>query len=175
MKKIIAIATMAIFMLLTSFSASAQHGYRGFADAVLGYEKGTTDFWGDSYSGFLGGVSTVHGYQMGHWFVGGGLSLLASTAAEKNPFLPIYAQSRYDYSLMSPKSFFALVKCGYDPLANGVYAGFGAGMRIALNGGITALNIGLNFSVRQEAADDHYTDGDPITYYAPFLTFGIEF
>lgn len=171
MKKIISLATVAIIMFITSFSASAQRGYRGFADGVLGVDIN------DGEAGFAGGISTVHGYQINHWFVGGGLSLLNSSLSfDKNTLLPIYAQVRYDYSLISSKSFFALAKGGYDPLAKGAYVGIGAGLRIALNRSISALNIGINFSVREEDAFDDHTDlGEKFTYCQPALTFGIEF
>lgn len=148
MKNTFAIAIIIIVSLITSFSVKAQHGYRGFVDAQLGVVAS------DYQSGISGGISTIHGYQLAKSFLGVGIGIDGNSiyTGHSGAVVPIFAQYRYDYSLVSNHSFYAMICFGrtiYDPTA---YGAIGSGVRIARNGSvITAYNIGVNVSVAWDA------------------------
>ena len=121
MKKIILFAVIAVVALLSSTQASAQKGYRGFVDVELGAGI-ETDY---SESGFVGGVSTIHGYQSGHSFFGAGIGINALPITDINHtiMVPVFAQYRYDYSLVSKHSFYGKARLGYVVIDGGIFAG----------------------------------------------------
>lgn len=178
MKKLITFAIIAIMALCASQTISAQRGYRGFVDAEVGYEWFKDDL---NYSRNCQsiGISTTHGYQMGQWFIGGGLTILncsGSCFIEHKITLPIYAQVRYDHSLVSKNSFFALSKAGYDPIALGPYFCVGGGMRINIDNKIQAMNIGINILIRDEETVEYWEDyHESNNFWGISASFGIEF
>ena len=178
MKKIILFAVIAVVALLSSTQASAQKGYRGFVDVELGAGI-ETDY---SESGFVGGVSTIHGYQSGHSFFGAGIGINALPITDINHtiMVPVFAQYRYDYSLVSKHSFYGKARLGYVVIDGGIFAGVGGGIRFSLNNShITAVNLGLNLTIQNPEYEDYYYSGwsehDRYITIIPALTFGIEF
>lgn len=199
MKKVSAIAGVLFVCLISSFQVAAQKGYRGFVDVEggMGFSSNEHDFGG--------GIFTVHGYQTGHSFFGVGIGVnylhdkdriynssdasykVYSEETQKNVSIPVFAQYRYDYSLISKHSFYFKGRIGYGATGAGIFGGIGGGIRIALNGtGISALNFGLNLSVLQANLHHYerreYTDvinefdyNDKDLKFIPSLTFGIEF
>lgn len=170
MKKLITLATIAIIALSASMTTSAQRGYRGFVDAAAGYE------FHDQNNGAMYGIATTHGYQMNNWFIGGGVSVFGvggHMSSGYNPIFPIYIQGRYDYSIVSEKSFFSLARIGYDPKTTGPYLCLGGGLRIALNRGISGINVGLNLHYRNKTYPHYwYYNKDS---YGLLATVGFEF
>lgn len=173
MNKFIIHAIIAFVTTMTAFSASAQKGYRGFAEVNLGYSA----FIGSNDYGFAGRITTVHGYQSKHSFFGIGLGISEITESSiKHKFsIPVFGQYRYDYSLVSEHSFYGKAIVGYSFLRYGIYSGFGIGIRHALNSGnLTAINMGVNMMIETVDRQSRYYSGNN-TILVPVLTFGIEF
>lgn len=138
MKKIL----LALLMVCgLTFGASAQSGYRGFADIDLG-----CTFADDP--GFTTNLSTTHGYQFnGHIFLGAGLGIGYNGAQggregyleidlpyeygegryvkeyyyqhhDAGMQIPIFLDFRYDYSLIKKTSFYWNQRIGYNAGTN---------------------------------------------------------
>ena len=177
MKKILMVIVLLLGGVFTSF---AQSGYRGFADIGLG-----AGF--NKVFGFNAMISTTHGYQCnGHIFTGAGVGIGysgmeipqnynlpagVSVDARVGMRVPLYANFRYDYSLISSKSFFFSTKLGYDLVADGYYISAEFGVRFGRNSAVS-YNLGLGL-------DYTFLYGREYSYtcimYGPMLSFGIEF
>lgn len=157
-------------MIGTVLPSAAVSGYRGFANI----EVGPSIIYGDEY--FNIGFSTTHGYQFSdHFFLGAGVGFQYTAGYDiyEPLHIPVYAQFRYDYSLVSRCSFYAGAGVGYD-LAHSYYIAPEVGLRFAKNGPVS-FNLGIKFNIGEEEMcwDYHYIYNE--VRFAPSLTFGIEF
>lgn len=164
-----------LLLIGIALPSAAVSGYRGFASI----EGGPCFSDGITYGSI--GASTTHGYQCSnHFFVGGGIGVFYSLSVEEDGYsldfplhIPIYAQIRYDYSLLSPHSFYAAFGVGYD-IGNSYYAAPEFGVRFGKNSPIS-FNLGLKFNLSTEYWDDwNYGEYDDIRF-TPSVILGIEF
>lgn len=163
-----------LIVMVMSFAiqGKAQSGYRGFVDGAVGINY-------DSDVTFGGAISTTHGYQFNnHIFAGAGIAIGSALYEDywsgddqgTVTVLPIYAQFRYDYSVISNKSFFCGTRIGYAAGSGEVYGFyFAPEAGIRLNRG---KSISWNFGGRVEVFPSSDTYDTPINIY---LTAGIEF
>lgn len=162
-----------LIVMVMSFAIQgmAQSGYRGFVDGAVGI-----NIYDDCLFG--GAVSTTHGYQFNnHIFAGVGVELGTTMYSDwywgddcwSEIVVPFYAQFRYDFSVISNRSFYGGTRIGYS-LAENVY-----GVYFAPEFGIRLFNgksISWNFGLRGEIFPSADTYDVPINIY---LTAGIEF
>ena len=175
MKKLL----MTLVLLLGGiFTIYAQSGYRGFADISLGASTST-------YTGFAASFSTTHGYQFNrHFFWGAGVQAGYSGAEGHDKYynkervgfcLPLYMQFRYDYSLVSPRSFYAAFRIGYDVVTEAHMPYFAPefGLRFGMTRSVS-FNLGIRCDIDNFNIDILGSHNGNIVV-SPMVTFGIEF
>lgn len=174
----------------TVLSSSAVSGYRGFANIEGGL--------GVAYDRYFGniGLSTNHGYQFSdHFFLGVGIGAQYSAGLQEITYdlyhneynrynhllhISVYAQFRYDYSLVSTHSFYVASGVGYD-FVNSFYVAPECGIRFGKIGSIS-FNIGTKINLGRELWYYNLSEpGSPCIInsddfrIAPSIVFGIEF
>lgn len=156
-------------MIGTVLPSAAVSGYRGFANI-----EGGLSLYSDDIGGNIG-FSTSLGYQFNdHFFLGAGIGFQYTIGygnydVDQPIHIPLYAQFRYDYSLVSRCSFYAAAGVGYDIL-HSYYVAPEFGLRFAKNGPVS-FNLGVKLNIKEE----YYCGWECYVGFAPSLTFGIEF
>ncbi len=135
-----------LVLLCAAFSAQAQHGYRGFIDIAGGLGYGTSYSAGEASGKVV--LTTTHGYQFNrHIFAGVGAGIgysgVASYGGVVGVEAPIYAQFRYDQSLLNACSWYGLARAGIEVGYAEPYGAIEFGVRKAQRAGRLAWNFGL--------------------------------
>lgn len=138
-------------LFLISFTIAkggeSNKGYRGYMDFALGdaYNVNTAQIISTNNMQWYSMISTIHGYAMNHWFLGGGLGYYHSFRDKENMY-PIFAVGRYTFAKVKLNPYIeSRVGIIYDPhwvSKIQEYGAVSAGMNI-----YKGLQIGLRMSI----------------------------
>ena len=97
-KFILSFVCLVSLTLVLTYGGEPGKGYRAYADAALGdaYNFNTAQTISTNNMQLYSMVSTIHGYAMKNWFVGGGVGYYHSFRDGENMF-PIFAAGRLTF------------------------------------------------------------------------------
>lgn len=118
MKKLpIIVFILALLIPVIANAEEPRNGYRGYVEVALGdaYNFNTAQTISTNNMQLCSMISTIHGYALNYWYMGGGVGYYHSFRDEENMY-PIFVVGRYTFTKVRFNPYFE-PRCGiiYDP------------------------------------------------------------